>query len=315
MKNNLFALAVSLISFSFAEEFTAPLLESPPVFGHTSIQDPIFPVIDIKERPSKSVAATVLLSAVPGLGHAYLGDMQTAAGLAGSFSVEVGTAFNSTMRPTSMTFALNTWFYGIYAGYRDARQYNDQRGFRYAMPQDSLVDLVKAPFNPSIISKGEVWGGVLGMLVFNGLISYLTYPIQMKLSTADAFFPINAFPVGIGEEAIFRGYLQPQLSEYFTPWGGIATSSLIFGFAHVGNARGLPSHERRHYYSFILPCLSISGAYLGWLSYKNNSLKESVAVHAWYDFILFSVAVAANSYKAKAFSIKDLPPIALHFSF
>jgi hypothetical protein len=43
-----------------------------------------------------------------------------------------------------------------------------------------------------------------------------------------------------------------------------------------------------------MPFIAACGGYMGWLSYKNGSLKESVAVHAWYDFIIFSLASVAS---------------------
>jgi hypothetical protein len=39
------------------------------------------------------------------------------------------------------------------------------------------------------------------------------------------------------------------------------------------------------------------GVYDGWLTYKNHSLKESVAMHVLYDFILLGIgALASQSY-------------------
>ena len=99
-----------------------------------------------------------------------------------------------------------------------------------------------------------------------------------------------ALPVGIGEEAFFRGYLQPVFSEWLTPWGGITASSAIFGAAHILNAQTMAPEHRWRYYSFILPFITSFGVYFGWLTHKNNSLQESVALHTWYDFIIFTVS-------------------------
>ncbi|HRW58606.1 MAG TPA: hypothetical protein P5048_03175 [Chlamydiales bacterium] len=30
------------------------------------------------------------------------------------------------------------------------------------------------------------------------------------------------------------------------------------------------------------------------MTYKNNSLKESVALHSWYDFIIFAISASAS---------------------
>ena len=78
------------------------------------------------------------------------------------------------------------------------------------------------------------------------------------------------------------------------PIGGITLSSLIFGAAHIPNAAEMSQDDRRRYYTFGLPLITGLGAYFGWLTYKNNSLKESVAVHAWYDFILMGLGALAS---------------------
>jgi len=116
-------------------------------------------------------------------------------------------------------------------------------------------------------------------------------------SDGPGFSPLAAFPVGIGEEAYFRGYLQTMIAEATNPWAGIITSSLLFGAVHIPNARafGLSGKEEMRYYTTVIPMISAFGAYFGWLTYKNCSLKESTAVHSWYDFTLFLAASSASS--------------------
>jgi len=101
-------------------------------------------------------------------------------------------------------------------------------------------------------------------------------------------------PVGLGEESFFRGFLQSALSETFNPLTGIILSSLLFGAAHIPNAQGLEKAERWRYYTFSLPLITGIGAYCGWLTNKNHSLQESVALHTWYDFIIFSISALAT---------------------
>jgi membrane protease YdiL (CAAX protease family) len=85
----------------------------------------------------------------------------------------------------------------------------------------------------------------------------------------------------------------------FGPWGGIALSSLIFGAMHIPNTWGMEPEQRRPYYTVVLPLLTASGIYDGWLTYKNCSLKESVALHVWYDFIILGLSTLASE---KAFT-------------
>lgn len=252
-------------------------------------------------RKSPFLAAT-LSSLIPGLGHVYLGDMQTAGGLMGSTYLGVGLAFSPEVSDDTRTFSLltaqNIYFYGVYAAYRDARLYNGSSGYAYKMPTDSLASLSYAPFKPSILKKPEVWGGILGALALASCVSRIAYPkdacIKTSLSSRGSFMPVLALPVGVGEESFFRGFMQSALSESFTPWGGIALSSLAFAAVHIPNAEALEPEHRWRYYSFSLPLITVLGGYFGWLTYKNTSLQESVAVHTWYDLVIFTSAMMAS---------------------
>ncbi len=248
----------------------------------------------------KSVGVATTLSIIPGLGHVYLGDMQTGGALMGSFALETGlaAATQGALSANLADCALNTLFYGMYAGYRDARIYNDQMGYKYRMPKDSLADLTMAPFSWSVIKKPEVWGGVLGMFAGGVLVATIVNSNRSShiVLSSDGYQsrPLIAFPVGIGEEAFFRGVVQSQAIEFFKPAGGITFASIYFGAAHYQNTFRMSSQDRRLYCQYVMPFIAACGGYMGWLSYKNGSLKESVAVHAWYDFIIFSLASVAS---------------------
>jgi membrane protease YdiL (CAAX protease family) len=252
--------------------------------------------------PKSSFLAVGLSSVVPGLGHVYLGDMKTAGGLIGSAGLSCTvaslTSFDEFVQSTSFLAVETTWLYGIYAAYRDVRIHNGQTGYSYKMPTDSFLDLSAAPFNFSILKKPEVWGGLLGSLAVAFAAAYVAFPeerhIHPSFSLKKTLFPLTAFPIGVGEESFFRGFLQSQFSEWCTPWGGIVLSSLVFGLAHVPNAWDLEPQERRGYYTIVVPLIAASGIYDGWLAYKNHSLKESVAIHTWYDFVLFTIGSLAS---------------------
>jgi membrane protease YdiL (CAAX protease family) len=245
-------------------------------------------------KPQKSTFNAVALSMLaPGLGHIYLDDSRTGYSLLGTSALSSSMIINkNTQDYAALCAPQNIWFYSIYAAYRDTRKYNDQAGYRYQMPQDSLSDLTLAPFRFSVLKKPEVWGGVLGCLSLASAVSYIGFSdAQIKpLSLSNSLFPMRAFNIGVGEEAIFRGYIQSFLMERLSPTASIITSSLIFGAAHIGNASGMDASMKKRYYTYSLPLISTLGGYMGWLTHKNHSLKESVAVHAWYDFAVFSAA-------------------------
>ncbi len=255
------------------------------------------------DRPRKnSVIAVGLSSLIPGLGHFYLGEMGTAGGLLGSafFSASLITIPGSPtyVETTSLATFQATWFYGIYAAYRDVRKYNGQIGYSYKMPTDSLSELAYAPFRFSVLKKPEVWGGFLGAFALASTVAYFAFPneahIELKASTTSHFSSIAALPIGVGEESMFRGFLQSALLEFVPPWAGIALSSLSFGAAHIPNALVLNKEDRWRYYAFSLPLITGMGAYFGWITYKNRSLQESVAIHTWYDFVLLAASSLAN---------------------
>jgi len=249
--------------------------------------------LKIVEKRSKSPTIAVLSQLlIPGLGHAYLGDYKTAASLFGSSALGYGGLFNKHTEYAGSSVVQTSMFYGIYAAYRDARLYNSNLRYSYKMPTDSFKDLCFAPFNPKIMKKPEVWGGLLGDFALVVAVAYLYDKLDMhvhrKISIKD-IQPLEAFGVGISEESLFRGYLQSTLSENLNPASGIILSSLAFGAAHLTNTIGMDHQERRGYYAISIPYITLGGAYYGWVAYKNRSIQETVALHGWYDFVLFTL--------------------------
>jgi len=292
------------------EELVPPDMNQ-PVVGEIAAFDPSIlrqPVSFSETQPPnfiprhKSSFVTVGLSTLcPGLGHVYLGDMKTASGIMGSASTGIGVAsfsgHNGVLMRSALVTVSSTWSYGIYAAYRDVRAYNGSSGYSYKMPTDSFADLASASFKLSVLKKPEVWGGLFCELALATAITYFAnFPKHSYVASSyrRTRFPFDAFPVGLGEEALFRGYLQSQLIEIFNPAVGITLTSLIFGAAHIPNAFAYSSEARRSYYSFSIPFITAAGAYYGWVTYKNGSLMESVALHSWYDFTLFAISALAN---------------------
>ncbi len=241
-------------------------------------------------QPSlKSPMLAATLAIVPGLGHVYLNDLKTASALASTAGIGVGLYFGSNEKvQTSGVIGLEmTEFYSVYSAYRDARQQKGVLAYSYPMPQESLAELAYAPFQWSVIKKPEVWIGIATTLGLAAGALYLSGNAEASVASVDrADMPYLALPIGIGEEAFFRGFLQSALAEVCTPWGGIGLSSVAFGLAHIRNAYDLSPEDRYGYFAFGLPLITGLGLYYGWLTYKNHSLKQSVAAHTWYNFIV-----------------------------
>lgn len=267
-----------------------------------------------KKNPVIAVYSNLI---IPGLGHAYLKDFKTASCVFGTSLAGYGAILNRHTSELGMVIVSNTLFYELYSSYRDVRLINQNIGYKYQMPTDSFLDLCLAPFNYKVLKKPEVWGGLLAdfavVLGVGYLMDKLDKNISRKISLKDAS-PLMAFPVGIGEEAMFRGFMQSALSERFSPKGGIALSSIAFGAAHIPNAYGLPKSERKSYYAVAVPYITLAGAYYGWVTYRNNSLKESVALHTWYDFTLFALDRFWNRSIIPS-AIRGKPTIAFAFDF
>lgn len=293
-------------SFLIAEENDDVVLASAPSFTNPSlpeIKEP--PKAPILAKPERNSFFATTLAFVPGLGHVYLGDLRTAGALFGSASLSSGLEKNKNTHAYSQLFSSqNITFYSVYAAYRDVRINNEQKGYRYKMPTDTFEDLAFAPFRWSVIKKPEVWGGLLGSLGAATLVTYLFFEpdSHIKCSTNQTILPFAAFSIGLGEEAFFRGYLQSFFAERMRPEAAIVTSSLIFGAAHIGNILTVENDQIvlvenwKEYLAFGIPFISSLGGYMGWLTHKNQSLKQSVALHAWYDFFIFmGQAVATPS--------------------
>lgn len=323
LKRSIFKISILMLASAvYAEESPSEgevaLLDEPYLVPAKNYQDEIFlPQTEIKKRKSANLAA-ILSIPVPGLGYTYLGEYRDAWGFMGSSVVLAGLSkankLGKDFQGANSIALQNLGFYSVYACYRDARAYNQYEGYSFQMPKETLLDLTLAPFQWSVIKKPEVWGGLLGALTLAAGLGYVVYgdktELRLSAKDEDSIFPLLAFPIGIGEEAFFRGYLQSTFSEVLSPWGGIALSSLCFGAVHIANAQRLEKEDRPKYYAFSLPLITTFGAYFGWLTYKNHSLKESVAIHAWYDFTLFLAAYSAASTAAIG-----KPTFAFSFSF
>jgi membrane protease YdiL (CAAX protease family) len=217
--------------------------------------------------------------------------------------------------------AQNLWFYGIYASYRDARLARGDLGARYPVAREGMGDLAAAPFNPRVLKRPWVWAGLPLML---GAAVGASYIISRATSTSmgtsvrslgdpggvqffgkrygtgtgfalgEAYNASLFVPVGVGEEALFRGVVQAGLSETSLGlWGGWAVGSAIFGAVHafnfIGQANGVQTA------ALAVPYLMVTGSYLGLVYIRTDfSLAAGTAVHFWYDFLLSTLEFIAD---------------------
>lgn len=207
----------------------------------------------------------------------------------------------------------NLWFYGIFAAYRDARALRADLGYRHPVSDETLGKLALAPFSPRVLSRRWFWAGLpaafaaaLGVsllmdgddlrsgrrtLFDGGGVNFLgrRHGTGAGFALGELYWGALFFPVGVGEEALFRGVVQPSLTESLGPRGGLAAASVVFGAVHAPNfwAGDADSSTKLKRTLVGVPFITALGAYLGLVSQRSEGrLATSVALHFWYDFLL-----------------------------
>jgi membrane protease YdiL (CAAX protease family) len=275
------------------------------------------------------VAATYLGSSAALLGGALL--------LRDGRDVDVFAegAQGPNMTPTTAPLALplasaaaNLGLYSAFAAYRDARLARNDEGYHYPVSRESLGDLVLAPVHPRVLARPWFWAGVPA--IFGALWVYSKLadeaPTEMartlgegqgvwflgrKYSTpagvalGELYYASLFLPVGIGEEALFRGVLQPAFTEALGLWPGWLVTSLLFGAAHIPNFFNLGWKEGL----WALPFITATGSYMGAVAIKTGfQLETSVAIHFWYDFLLGTFSFLGDP-DHQPFSVKLTLPL------
>src|SRR5207237_5744813 len=182
------------------------------------------------------------------------------------------------------------------------------------VPQESLSELARAPFDARVLSRPAVWAGIAGAVAASVALSRLvdgpldtrnfgTRPVLFGSSMQSAVGYPLATAIGIGlfehvavaEESAFRGVLQSGWSRKSGETAGWAWASLSFGLLHVGNLPFIDRKDRLKYLYSAVPFITLLGGYLG-LTYRwsGYGLAAPVAVHLWYDFLIDTVDFLAD---------------------
>ena len=110
-------------------------------------------------------------------------------------------------------------------------------------------------------------------------VEELLVPILANASAGE--IALLALVAGVGEELLFRGFLQGLLRGTFGVAAALAIASVLFGLAHMVTAT----------YAVVA---ALMGAYLGWLWLETDNILVPIAVHALYDFIGLMVLLRAK---------------------
>ena len=104
---------------------------------------------------------------------------------------------------------------------------------------------------------------------------------------------------GLGEELLFRGWLQSMLGGWLGPTAGLVGASVLFGLAH--------SVTRT--YAVIA---AVIGACLGWVWLLTGNLLVPIIAHGFYDFVALVYFLRCErpqfSIDAEATRAEDLSP-------
>jgi membrane protease YdiL (CAAX protease family) len=164
-----------------------------------------------------------------------------------------------------------------------------QGKYRFVTSHDPPGSLLLAPFDVRMLKRWTTWVD----LAYTGavtliLVSTETAPGKQYLPfrTRDgAFVTALSYDAGVGEEALFRGWLYPVLHQNLggRVWLSNGLQAAIFGGLHVPQAK-----------SFAL-VIATWAFYEGWLTRRNGwSVRESVFHHFWYDVAVGAATLATQ---------------------
>ncbi len=184
----------------------------------------------------------------------------------------------------------------LYHAFQTNVHFRKQEGdFAFLPEQGETTDeLMLAPFEFSNMGR---WSTIipltigLGLSIWSGATdNYNT----RRLNSGDVLFSSAiSYNAGVGEEALFRGWMFPLFVEAYGVenmfWANL-TQAAIFGAAHFSEDNQFPVFQLA------------AGYYFGWLAKKNGwSLREAIFVHTWWDVIVFTASFTQGNEKASIY--------------
>ena len=154
--------------------------------------------------------------------------------------------------------------------------------------EDDLVALLTAPFDTRFLSRWTTWvelayTAAITTLVLNSRREDVNYE---SFRGRDALFTTAlSLNAGVGEEALFRGWLLPFFHQNFNDrfWLANAAQASIFGGLHAPQAKG---------FAVVIGAWSL---FEGWLTRRNDwSVRESIFHHFWYDVAVVTASLVTD---------------------
>lgn len=136
---------------------------------------------------------------------------------------------------------------------------------------------------------------VLGTGVSNGLTDGFSAYSSATMALSVALTLIISLSTAIGEEVIFRKYLQGHLLRNYGRAIALLATSLLFTFQYLVPQPGLQPHGLLYYLSwFTLSLLA------GYLYVVTGSVWSCIGCHFLYDAVLFNIPLAGQVYPGVA---------------
>jgi len=251
------------------------------------------PQVSLKYIPSKAAAKAF----IPGRGHFYLKQKKRAWGVIGLEVLAAGASINFIYRGIEdsnsdyfelaalsvLTFQ-DIFLYSIYDAHHNARILGNNLGYKSNLPSEKVSDHLLAPFDLRFLGR---WTTLVPLATAAGLAYYLFKDepsLELRYKYTTPF--IISMNAAVSEEAFFRGFLYPEIENRLNTPSGILISSIAFGALHY--QVGSTYRETLLTYGFA----TTFGAYMCYVVNKNNrSLKESIFIHFWWNFIVFNIQI------------------------
>lgn len=191
--------------------------------------------------------------------------------------------------------ATDTMLYSSYGAYRDARS-RDNSGYRMPAPRESLTDLAAAPFSFRYLARPTTFIplAIQAAGVFSKSYHYrIDRARDVSKNDLYAFnFAANDM-TAVGEEAMFRGFLNNEFSDRYGDGEGLVISSVIFGLSHNGKGQTATPLEA-----------TAAGLYLGWVHQRNGfEAGEGAALHYWIN-VLAGISAIRNGGSAQLLDVR-----------
>jgi len=139
------------------------------------------------------------------------------------------------------------------------------------------------------------------LVVLEIAISYIVSPqeftLNFQLRDFLSFVPIAVVMTSLQtstEELFFRGYLLQGIGDRVGKWLAILFPSLLFMLLHLSNPEVTTQESWEAVASLVIYYFMI-GAFLAWLTIKDNGLELALGVHAANNIATFLIVTSDNS--------------------